>query len=116
MSESLSPELEAHAQALAARIRSRSADALLAMARRLVATTDETLFGETEFALRDRALGLVAEPLKQKGATSARAPSAAAAAPPASTATAPKRSRATGPTPTAASAAKAPALATPRSG
>ena len=34
MSESLSPELEA----LAARIRSRSADALLAMARRLVAT------------------------------------------------------------------------------
>ena len=85
MSESLSPELEA----LAARIRSRSADALLAMARRLVAPPDETLFGETEFALRDRALGLVgdayAEPLEQKGATSARAPSAAAAAPPAST-------------------------------
>ena len=120
MSEALSPELEAQAQALAARIRSRSADAILAMARRLVATTDETLFGETEFALSDRALGLVgdayAEPLEQKGATSARAPSAAAAAPPASTATAPKRSRATGPTPTAASAAKAPAPGTPRSG
>lgn len=61
MSESLSPALEQRAQELAARIRSRSADAILEMARRLVATTDETLFGATEFALRDSAQGLVAE-------------------------------------------------------
>ena len=54
MSEPLSPELEAKAQELAARITARSADAILEMARRLVATTDDTLFGDTEFALRDR--------------------------------------------------------------
>ena len=50
MSEPFAPELEARAQELAARIRSRSADTLLDMARRLVATTDDTLFGDTEFA------------------------------------------------------------------
>ena len=42
MSEPLSPELEQEAQELAARIKSRSADAILDMARRLVATTDDT--------------------------------------------------------------------------
>jgi len=52
MNELLPPELEQKAQELAARIRSRSADAILDMARRLVATTDETLFGDTEFGLR----------------------------------------------------------------
>ena len=31
------------------------------MARRLVATTDDTLFGDTEFALRRQALSLVAD-------------------------------------------------------
>lgn len=61
MSEALSPELEQKAQALAARLRIRADDTLLAMARRLVATTDDTLFGDTEFALRDRTLGLVAD-------------------------------------------------------
>ena len=61
MSEPLSPELEAKAQELAARIKARSADAILEMARRLVATTDDTLFGDTEFALRDRTLGIVAD-------------------------------------------------------
>ncbi len=60
MSEPLSPELEAKAQELATRIKARSADAILEMARRLVVTTDETLFGDTEFALRDQALRLVA--------------------------------------------------------
>jgi hypothetical protein len=121
MSEPLSPELEAKAQELAARIKARSADAILEMARRLVATTDETLFGDTEFALRDQARGIVAdaygEHLPQKPATPP-APSTAPAAPDArpSTGTAKRRSRrsaglsrATGPTTTADPADKAPA-------
>lgn len=118
MAEPLSPELERQAQELAAKIQSRSADAILDMARRLVATTDETLFGQTEFALRRQALGIVAdayaEHLPQKVDTSpppSNAPSANDLPP--STATAKKRSkrsagrsRATGPTTTAEPAAK----------
>lgn len=128
MSEPLSPDLEQKAQELATRIRSRSEDSILAMARRLVATTDDTLFGDTEFALRDQALGLVAdayaEHVSKKVATSAR-PSTVrtAAARPASRATGRKRSKASavrspvgGPTTTAASAAKAPAPGTAASG
>lgn len=57
----LTPEQEQQAQALAARIQTRSAAAVLEIARTLVATTDATLFGDTEFAIRDRALGLVAD-------------------------------------------------------
>lgn len=98
MSEPLSPELEQKAQQLAARITARSADAILEMARRLVATTDETLFGDTEFALRDQALGIVADAyachLPQKVGTPpppSTAPTADAR--PRSTATAPGRSR-----------------------
>ena len=124
MSEPLSPELEQKAQELAARIKSRSADAILEMARRLVATTDDTLFGRTEFALRDQALRLVAEAyaehLPKKVATPP--PPSTANAPPPSTGTATRRSRAsagrsraTGPT-TAGSAVKAPAPGTPASG
>ena len=99
MSDPLSPELEQKAQELAARIQSRSAGSILEMARRLVATTDDTLFGDTEFALRDQALGVVAdayaEHLEKKVATSGRRSTArAAAGPPASTATGRKRSRA----------------------
>lgn len=60
MTEPLPPELEARAQELAARIAARSAADILDMARRLVTATDATLFGDTEFALRDSALGLVA--------------------------------------------------------
>lgn len=128
MSEPLSPELERKAQDLAARIRSRSEDSILAMARRLVATTDDTLFGDTEFALRDQALGLVAdayaEHLPKKVATSARPSTAPAAdARPSSRATGRKRSKASaersaadGRTTTAASAAKAPAPGTAASG
>ena len=124
MSEPLPPELEAKAQELAARIKARSADAILEMARKLVATTDQTLFGDTEFALRDQALGIVAdayhEHLPQKPATP-QAPSTAptAADAPRSTGTATRRSkrsaglsRATGPTTTAGSADEAPAPGT----
>lgn len=124
MSEPLNPELEAKAQELAARIKARSADAILEMARRLVATTDDTLFGDTEFALRDQAQGIVADAyachLPQKVDTPPRLSTAPGAGdPPPSTATAPKRSkrsagrsRATGRTTTAPSAKKAPAPGT----
>lgn len=128
MCEPLSPEQEAKAQELAARITARSADAILEMARRLVATTDDTLFGDTEFALRDQARGIVAdayaEHLPQKVGTP-RPPSTAptADAAPPSTGTAPRRSRrsagrsrATGPTTTAGPAVKAPAPGTSGSG
>lgn len=124
MSEPLSPEQEAKAQELAARITARSADAILEMARRLVATTDDTLFGDTEFALRDRAQGLVAEAyaehLPQKVGTP-RPPSTAHTAgnAPPSTDTVKRRSKrsvgrlpATAPTTTAGSAPKAPAPGT----
>jgi hypothetical protein len=98
MSEALSPELEQKAQELAARIRCRSADAILDMARRLVATRDETLFGDTEFALRDSSHAIVAdayaEHLEKKVATSAPVATAPiAAAPPHSTPTVRKRSK-----------------------
>jgi hypothetical protein len=127
MSEPLPPDLEAKAQELAARIKARSADAILEMARRLVTTTDDTLFGDTEFALRDRAVGIVAdaysEHLPQKPATPP-APSTAPTVPdaPPSTGTAKRRSKrsagpspATAPTTTAPSAKKAPALGTTES-
>lgn len=116
MSEPLSPELEAKAQELATRIKARSADAILEMARRLVATTDETLFGDTEFALRDQALGIVADAYaehlpKKVGTVPPPSTAPGASGPPRSTGTAPKRSRrsagrsrATGPTTTAGSA------------
>lgn len=124
MSEPLSPELESKAQELAARIKARSANAILEMARRLVVTTDDTLFGDTEFKLRDQALGIVAdaysEHLPQKVGTPpppSTAPTVGDAPP--STATARKRSRrsagrspATAPITTAGSAATAPAPGT----
>lgn len=128
MSEPLSPEQEAKAQELAARIKARSADTILEMARRLVATTDESLFGDTEFALRDHVQGIVAdayaEHIPQKVDTPpppSTAPSASD--PPPSTATAKERSkrsagrsRADAPTTTAPSVRKAPAPGTGASG
>ena len=124
MSEPLSPEQEAKAQELAARITARSADAILEMARRLVVTTDDTLFGDTEFALRDQAQGIVAdayaEYLPQKAATPLP-PSTAPTAEdvPRSTGTAKRRSkrsagrsRAAAPATTARPAPKAPAPGT----
>ena len=127
MFEPLSPELEQKAQELAARITTRSADAILEMARRLVATTDDTLFGDTEFALRDHALGLVAgayaEHLPQKVGTPpppSTAPTAAGPRP--STGTGRRRSRPSaersrvgGRTTTAGSAAPGSAPGTPGS-
>jgi hypothetical protein len=128
MSEPLSPEQEARAHALAARIQARSADAVPAMARRLVASTDDTLFGDTEFALRDHARGIVAdayaEHLPQKVGTPPPPSTAPTAGdPPPSTGTGRRRSRrsagrspAGAPTTTAGSAARDPAPGTEGSG
>jgi hypothetical protein len=89
----LTPEQEQQALELADRIHSRSRETVLEMARRLVASSDHDLFGDTQLALRDQALGLVAEAyaerVEKKVATSDRpsiAPTAAAV--PVSTATA----------------------------
>ncbi len=124
MSESLSPELEQKAQELAARIKARSADAILDMARRLVATTDDTLFGDTELKLRDQALGIVADAYachlpKKRGTPPSPSTAPTAGEEPPSTGTAKKRprrsagrSRATAPITTADSAARAPAPGT----
>lgn len=97
MSEPLAPELEAQAQELAARIHTRSADAILDMARQLVATPDEKLFGKTELQLRDKALTILGDALEEriekKVATSVPAPTARTAeARPSSTVTEPKTS------------------------
>jgi hypothetical protein len=94
----LSDEQEKQAQELAARIQSRSAAAVLEIARTLVATTEATLFGATEFAIRDHALGLVAtastEHLREKKTATPARPSIARTAtkPPASTNTAREKS------------------------
>ena len=49
----LSPEREAEAQQLAQALRQAADEEFLAMARVLVATDEATLFGDTEFHLRD---------------------------------------------------------------
>jgi len=128
MSAPLSPERDAKAQELAARITTRSADAIPDRARQLVATPAAALFGDTEFALRDSALSVVAdactEHLGKKRGTSGPPPSAPTAPdPPPSTATARRPSRrsaaasaATAGTTTAASAAKGSARGTAASG
>lgn len=52
-SQPLSPELEAQAQELLARLRPQTDEELLALARLLVGKEDRDLFGETEFEVRD---------------------------------------------------------------
>lgn len=59
MKEPLSPKLEAKALELATRIQLQSSEIVLQLARELVTTTDATLFGATEFRLRDEALKMV---------------------------------------------------------
>jgi hypothetical protein len=49
----LSPELEAKAQELVARLRLEAESELLALARLLVSKEDRELFGDTEFQARD---------------------------------------------------------------
>lgn len=52
-SQPLHPELEARAQQLVARLRPQAEEELLALARLLVSTPDQEIFGETEFRARD---------------------------------------------------------------
>ena|SRR5437899_2655928 len=93
----LSPELEAKAQALVARLRPQAEDELLALARLLVSKEDRELFGETEFEVRDIVHGLGAKAYAahlagKKTATKAPASSARTAGKvPSSTAIAPKQ-------------------------
>jgi hypothetical protein len=49
----LSPEQESRAQELAQAFRQAADEELLAIARALVATDESTLFGDTEFQVRD---------------------------------------------------------------
>jgi hypothetical protein len=53
MSTALPPEQQAHAHELAAAPRAAIADEIDQIARTLAATSDATVFGATEFALRE---------------------------------------------------------------
>lgn len=53
MKEALSPAQEAQAQELAQAIAQAAADEFLQLARTLVATDRSSLFGDTEFKIRD---------------------------------------------------------------
>ena len=94
----LPAELEAQAQELAARIRQRADDELLALARLLVSKPEHEVFGETEFQVRDLVHHLGATALQthlagKKTATVAAASPAPAAARPRSSRTIGRKSR-----------------------
>lgn len=80
LNEPLTAELEAQAQELAARIRARADDDILALARLLVSKSDAEVFGDTEFEARTivHRLGAAAleERLKKRLATKDRASTA----------------------------------------
>jgi hypothetical protein len=90
----LTPEQETQAQQLAAQMKEQAGDQFLAVARLLVATEERTLFGQTEFDIRDQVLKLVGTAyslhLSQKKTATAAPPSTAPSAdkPPRSTVTA----------------------------
>ena len=83
LNEPLSPELEAQAQELAARIRARADNDILALARLLVSKNDADVFGDTEFEARNivHHVGAVAfeERLKKSSAMKDQASTAPAA-------------------------------------
>ena len=86
LNEPLNPELEAQAQELAARIRARADDDILALARLLVSKNDAEVFGDTEFEARSMVhhVGAVAleERLKKSLATKDQASTAHGASSP----------------------------------
>jgi hypothetical protein len=93
----LTPQQEALAQELADAIR-RGTDGLIdQIARTLAATTDATLFGDTELKLRDIAHAIAARAYelhlreKKMATTGPDCPAPAVASPPATTATASAR-------------------------
>jgi hypothetical protein len=59
MKDPLPAEQEAQAVELVSRLQAKVSEIALELARELVSTTDATLFGETEFKLRDQAMKLV---------------------------------------------------------
>jgi hypothetical protein len=61
----LSPDQEAEAQRLAQAIAAAAQDELLQIARTLVASDRTTLFGATEFRVRDLILGVAAKAYQQ---------------------------------------------------
>jgi hypothetical protein len=65
MQKALSAEQEAQAQELARELAGLVGDELLAMTRTLAATDDASLFGDTEFVLRDLALKIATKALQQ---------------------------------------------------
>jgi hypothetical protein len=89
----LTPQQEALAQELADAIRRGTDDLITQIARTLAATTDATLFGDTELRLRDIALLIAARAYelhlrdKKTATTGPACPAPAAASPPATTAT-----------------------------
>ena len=93
----LTPQQEALAQDLADAIRHGTDDLITQIARTLAATTDATLFGDTELKLRDIALLIAARAYAlhlrdKKTATAGPAcPAPAAASAPATTTTAAAR-------------------------
>jgi len=86
LNEPLNAELEAEAQELAARIRARADEDILALARLLVSKNDAEVFGDTEFEARNivHHVGAVAleERLKKSSATKDRASTARAVSSP----------------------------------
>lgn len=86
LNEPLAAELEAQAQELAARIRTRADNDILALARLLVCKDDVEVFGDTEFEVRSivHHLGAAAleERLKKNLATTDRASTAPRASSP----------------------------------
>jgi hypothetical protein len=88
------PRQEALAQELADAIRQGTDDLITQIARTRAATTDATLFGDTELRLRDLAHLLAARAYqlhlrdKKTATTGPACPAPAAASPPATTATA----------------------------
>ena len=94
---SLTPEKEREAQELAARISRAVDDDILQLARLLVSKSEDQIFGQTEFEVRDivhrvGAAALQTRLAEKKTATAAAASTApTAAVPPAFTATASRR-------------------------
>ena len=60
----LTPQQEADAQALAAKIHEKASDEILEIARGLVGRPDRELFGPGEFAVRDQVLKIGAKAIE----------------------------------------------------
>jgi hypothetical protein len=91
--EPLDAELEAQAQELAARIRARADDDILALARLLVSKGDAEVFGDAEFEARNIVHHLGAAALEERLKKSSATRDQALTAPDVS---APRSSRGTG--------------------